>query len=146
MVSLLLLRMSGGTRSRRGRNPPEEDLLPSSKMAQVLQDIETNRLRSEHLLERVAQNTEPRVESVTLGRFLKAQPPVFAESKEPIDADDWLRTIERKFVALHVHDRDRVNFATYQLEGAAGIWWEGFLALQAPGHEVTWEEIGRAHV
>ena len=60
MVSLLLLRMSGGTHSRHGRNPPEEDLLPSSKMAQVLQDIETNRLRSEHLLERVAQNTEPR--------------------------------------------------------------------------------------
>ena len=46
--------MSGGTRSRRGRNLPEEDLLPSSKMAQVLQDIETNRLRNEHLLERVA--------------------------------------------------------------------------------------------
>jgi hypothetical protein len=25
-----------------------------------------------------------------------------------------------------------VNFATYKLEGAAGSWWGGFLALQAP--------------
>ena len=72
--------MSGGTRSHRGLNPPEEYLLPSSTMVQVLQDIETNRLRSEHLLERVVQNTEPRVERVTLGSFIKAQPPVFAES------------------------------------------------------------------
>ena len=37
-----------------------------------------------------------------------------------------------------------MNFATYQLEGAAGVWWEGFLALQAPGHEVTWEEFYNA--
>ena len=113
-------------------------------MAQVLHDIETNCLRSEHLLERVVQNTEPRVERVTLGSFIKAQPPVFAESQEPIDADDWLRTIERKFVALHVHDSDRVNFAAYQLKGAAGDWWEGFLALQSPEHEVTWEEFYNA--
>ena len=101
-------------------------------------------MRNEHLPERVAQNTKPRVEGVTLGNFIKAQPPVFVESQEPIDVDDWLRTIERKFVALHVHDRDRVNFATYQLEGAAGVWWEGFLALQAPGHEVTWKELCNA--
>ena len=58
-----------------------------------------------------------------------------------MDADDWLRTIERKLITLHVHERDRVNFATYKLEGAAGAWWEGFLALQAPGHEVTWAEF-----
>ena len=114
--------MSGGTRSHHGRNPPEEDLMPSPTVARVLQDIDTNRLRNEHLLQRVAQNTKPRFEGVTLGNFIKAQPPVFAESQEPIDADDWLRTIERKFFALHVHDSDRVNFATYQLEGAAGVW------------------------
>ena len=70
--------MSGGTRSRRGRNTSEEELLPSSTMAQFLQDVETNRLRSEHLLERVAQNIEPRIERVTLGSFIKAQPPVFS--------------------------------------------------------------------
>ena len=44
-------------------------------MAQVLQSIETNRLRNEHLLEHVAQNTERRAEGVTLGDFIKAQPP-----------------------------------------------------------------------
>ena len=114
--------MASGTRGR-GQNPPEADLPPPPTMAQVLQSIETNRLRNERLLERVAQNTERRAEGVTLGDFIKAQPPYFADSKEPLDADDWVRTIERKFVALRVHERDRVNFATYKLEGAAGAWW-----------------------
>ncbi|XP_071678247.1 uncharacterized protein [Lolium perenne] len=111
-------------------------------MAQVLNNIETNRLRNEQLLERVAQNTECRPDNcVTLGDFIRALPPVFTHPKEPLDADDWLRTIERKFNVLHVPPGERVNFATYQLEGAAGSWWEGFLALQAPGHDVTWEEF-----
>ena len=102
--SCFLLRMSGGTpgRGRGGRNPPEAELPPPPTMAQVLQNIETNRLRNEHLLKRVAQNTKRRAEGVTLVDFLKAQPPYFADSKEPLDADDWLRTIECKFVALRV--------------------------------------------
>jgi hypothetical protein len=141
--------MSGGTcgyagrgHGRGARGNDEEELPPPPTMAQVLDNIETNRLRNERLLERVAQNTERRPEScATLGDFIRAMPPIFTHSREPLEADDWLRTIERKFNALHVPMNDRVNFATYQLEGAAGAWWEGYLALQAPGHEVTWEEF-----
>ena len=122
--------MSGGTRGNVGRargrganNNAEEDLPPPPTMAQVLQNIETNRLRNERLLERVADNTERRPHAyATLGEFIKALPPVFTHSKDPLDADDWLRTIERKFNALRVPADDRVNFATYQLEGAAGAW------------------------
>src|SRR3954464_5888431 len=111
-------------------------------MAEVLSNIETNRLRNERLLERVAQNTERRPDDcVTLGDFIRSFPPIFTHSKEPLEADDWLRTIERKFNALRVHPDDRVNFATYQLEGEAGVWWEGFQNLQAQGHVVTWEEF-----
>jgi hypothetical protein len=29
--------------------------------------------------------------------FLSTQPPLFHKANEPIDADDWLRTIESKF-------------------------------------------------
>ena len=143
--------MSHGTRGSLGRNRGREDQNnagedlpppPNPTMAQVLQNIENNRLNTERLLERVAQNTDRRQnECATLVEFIRAQPPFFSVAKEPLDADDWLRTIERKFNALRVQARDRVNFATYQLEGAAGAWWEGFLALQAPGHEVTWEEF-----
>ena len=97
--------MSCGTRGRGRQNHGEGELPPPPTMAQVLQNIENNRVRTEHLLERVAQNTERRPNvCATLGDFLKAQPPFFREAKEPLDADDWLRTVERKFAALHVLD------------------------------------------
>ena len=136
--------MSAGTRGSvglRGHNDADQELPPPPTMAEVLNNIETNRLRNERLLERVAQNTERRPDDcVTLGDFIRSFPPIFTHSKEPLEADDWLRTIERKFSALRVRPADRVNFATYQLEGEAGVWWEGFQNLQAQGHVVTWEE------
>ena len=137
--------MASGTRGSAGRQGPgssnnaEQELPPPPTMAEVLHSIETNRLRNERLLERVAQNTERRPDDcVTLGYFIRSFPPIFTCSKEPLDADDWLRTIECKFAALRVRQDDRVNFATYQLEGEAGVWWERFLSLQAQGHVVTW--------
>ncbi|KAM0842001.1 hypothetical protein ACQ4PT_058658 [Festuca glaucescens] len=134
--------MAGRGRGCRGQNNAEQELPPPPTMAQVLNNIETNRLRNEHLLVCVAQNTERRPNNcVTLGDFIRALPPVFTHSKEPLNADDWLCTIGRKFNALHVPPGECVSFATYQLEGAAGAWWEGFLTLQAPGHVVTWEEF-----
>ena len=127
------------------KNHGEGELPPPPTMAQVLQNIETNRLRNEQLLEQMVQNTTRHANNcATLGDFLKAQTHFFREAKEPLDADDWLRTIERKFGALHVPDAERVNFGTYMLEGAAGAWWEGHLALFAPEHVVTWDEFRAA--
>jgi hypothetical protein len=40
-----------------------------------------------------------------------------------------LCTIERKLQAAHVAEVDWVTFTTYHLEGAAGSWWENFLAM-----------------
>src|SRR5664279_4677135 len=135
----------GGRGRGRHNNGAENDLPPPPTMAQVLQSIEDNRLINEQLLEQLVQNTAHRADQgVTLSGFLKSQPPVFSEAKEPLDADDWLRTIERKFGALHVPDAELVNFATYLLEGAAGAWWESSLAMFAPDHVITWEEFRNA--
>ena len=83
--------------------------------------IEENRGRNERLLEQlVQQNTRRNNECNTLTEFLRSQPPTFAYAKEPLDADDWLRALERQFAALHVPVAEQVNFATYLLTGTAG--------------------------
>ena len=79
-----------------------------------------------------------------LNEFLRSQPPTVAFAKEPLDADDWLRTLERKFVALHVPAAEQVNFATYLLNGAGGSWWERHVAMSAVGHVFTWAEFRTA--
>ena len=69
------------------------------------------------------RNSAPRDNrSTTLTDFLWTQLPQFAFAKEPLEADDWLRAMERKFAALHVPEAEHVNFATYLLSGSAGAW------------------------
>ena len=80
----------------------------------------------------------------TLTEFLRSQPPTFSEAREPLEADDWLRTFERKFAALHVPAAEQVNYATYLLNGAAGSWWESHVSMFDAGHVVTWAEFRTA--
>ena len=103
--------------------------------------IEENRLQNERLLEQLVQQGARRNNDCnTLTQFLRSQPPTFSEAREPLDADDWLRALERKFAALHVPVAEQVNFATYLLNGAAGSWWESHVSMFDAG------QIGRAHV
>src|SRR4051812_42030658 len=140
--------MSQGTRGELGRthahgNEPEEgDLPPSPTMAQVLLEVERNRRESHEILEVIARNTAPqRNELVTLDDFIQLHPPVFSHSTEPLDANDWLRSIERKLQAGHVADGDKVTYAAYHLEGASNSWWENYLNMRPAGPPTTWNEF-----
>ena len=80
--------------------------------------------------------------------FTETRPPVFSKAKEPLEADDWMRTIEQKFSLLNCTDHQKPQFAAQQLRGPVGAWWANFLAAQADGHQVTWQEFDtsfRAH-
>ena len=39
--------------------------------------------------------------------FTETRPPVFSKAKEPLEADDWLRTIEQKFSLLNCTDHQK---------------------------------------
>src|ERR1043165_3696572 len=111
-------------------------------MAQVLMEVERNRRDSHALLEVIARNTtQQRNDMVSLNDFIRLHPPVFSYSIEPLDADDWLRSIERKLQAGHVADGDKVNYAAYHLDGAASSWWENFLNMRPVGPPTTWNEF-----
>ena len=79
-----------------------------------------------------------------LAEFLRTQPHTFSRSEDPLEADDWLRLIERKLNIAQCQEHEKALFASHQLEGAALSWWEGYLALQPAGHTVTWEEFRAA--
>src|ERR1041385_6548530 len=148
LTLILSFMMSQGTRGHlgraqaRGNDPEEGNLPPPPTMAQVLMEVERNRRDSHHLLGVIARNTsQQRNELVSLNDFIQLHPPVFSYSTEPLDADDWLRSIERKLQAGHVADGDKVNYATYHLKGAASSWWENFLNMRPAGPPTTWEEF-----
>ena len=140
--------MSGGTRSAvlrnrdRDRNRNDDEHPPPPYAAEIMMGAERNRRDQTCLLELIEKNTSLQRDAVTsIQDFILLNLPVFRCSSEPLDADDWLRSIERKLETAHVSPDDRVMFAAYFLEGAAGEWWESFVAMQPDGHIVTWQEF-----
>ena len=50
----------------------------------------------------------------TYAAFLKTHPPMFLKA-EPLEADDWIRTIEQKFELIYCSDDQKAVFAAQQL-------------------------------
>src|SRR3954471_3966548 len=116
-------------------NIDDEDPPPTTSTTEIMLEAERNRRDQTRLLERIEQNTSRQQDSVvTIQDFILLNPPVFRCSSEPLDVDDWLRSLERKLKTAHVASGDRVLFAAYFLEGA-------FVAMQPIGHVVTWQEF-----
>ena len=99
-TNCVLVQISRMAPTRRGSQSDAEPPPPPS-MAEVLMAIEENRPRNERLLEKlVEQGARRNNDCNNLTEFLRSQPPTFAYAKEPLDADDWQRTLERKFATL----------------------------------------------
>ena len=85
-----------------------------------------------------------------LSEFLKTEPPTFAIAVDPMEASDWLRTVEKKLGLIQCTDQERVGFATPQLVGPASEWWDSYEASRPEGHTITWNEFSsvfkRSHV
>ncbi len=76
---------------------------------------------------------------------MRTKPPTFATAEEPMDAEDWLRIIEKKLTLVRVREADKVIFAANQLEGPAGDWWDTYKeAREEDAGEPSWEEFTTA--
>jgi hypothetical protein len=107
----------------------------------------------EAALNLIAQNTAPghhnrpghdQHQQSTYKDFLDTKPPVFTQAAEPLQADEWLNTIEQKFCLHHYTDNQKAEFAAQQLQGEAGVWWTNYLATLPEGVRPTWDEFKEA--
>jgi hypothetical protein len=85
----------------------------------------------------------PRVPSLNekLTEFVRNKPPTFGGSINPLEADDWLRVIQRKLEPYHLEDGDKVQLATHQLIGTALAWWENYSAAAQDASTITWKDF-----
>jgi hypothetical protein len=78
------------------------------------------------------------------GEFLKGRPPVFSHAADPLEADDWVRAVEKQLNIVQCNDLEKVLYASSQLQGTTQTWWESYQAAcpdNAP--PVTWNEFVR---
>jgi hypothetical protein len=50
--------------------------------------------------------------NTSYSEFLVTHPPLFSGGKDPLEADDWLRTTESKFSLLHCIEYQKTLYAT----------------------------------
>jgi hypothetical protein len=65
------------------------------------------------------QQVPPPPHQSCLTEFLRTHPTTFSQAKDPIDAEDWLKGVEKKLVIAQCTDREKVLFTAHQLYGTA---------------------------
>jgi hypothetical protein len=61
-----------------------------------------------------------------------------------MEAEDWLKGVEKKLMITQCTDREKVLFSTHQLYETAANWWETYCNTHANMDTVTWNEF-KAH-
>jgi hypothetical protein len=56
---------------------------------------------------------------------------VFTHAADPLDADDWLKTVSKMLITAQCDDREKVLFAAGRLQGSAGAWWDAYTTAHA---------------
>ena len=68
--------------------------------------------------------TMPQVDEPIYECFKGQKPPLFSGSPNPVEAEDWLKKIQRIFAYMGLQDHERVACATNLLEREVLCWWE----------------------
>jgi hypothetical protein len=61
-----------------------------------------------------------------------------------VDADDWLKFIEKKLQVIQCGNQERVLLASHQLEGPAADWWDAYEDAHEEPDNINWNEFKAA--
>ncbi|KAE8775406.1 hypothetical protein D1007_52092 [Hordeum vulgare] len=67
----------------------------------------------------------------TLSGFMRNLPQTFIKTAEPLDADEWIRTIKDLFTFVNCNeDHEKILYASHYLGGTTRAWWDGFEVMK----------------
>jgi hypothetical protein len=81
--------------------------------------------------------------------FQRTKLSVFSYAVEPMDADDWLKSVEKKLQVVQCNNREKVLLASHQLFGPAADWWDAYVEAHEELESINWSEFRaafRAHL
>jgi hypothetical protein len=84
--------------------------------AQMLQTMEQSMVNLH------AQPQVPPPPRDRLGDFQRTKPPTFSHVVEPMYADDWLKSVEKKLQVVQYNNHEKVLLASHQLSGPVANW------------------------
>jgi hypothetical protein len=79
-----------------------------------------------------------------LGDFQHTKLPNFSQDVELIDADDWLKSIEKKLQVVQCINREKLLLASHQLSGPVVDWWHAYVEAHEEPESINWPEFRAA--
>jgi hypothetical protein len=58
-----------------------------------------------------------------------------------MDANDWLKTVEKKLQVIQCTNREMVLFAAPQLVGPTADWWDAYVEAHEEPETINWQEF-----
>jgi hypothetical protein len=69
--------------------------------------------------------------------FMSHHPPVFTHAVDPLEAEDWLKTVLKMLTTYQCDDREKVLYAVGRLQGSTSSWWDGYTAAHPAPDTIT---------
>jgi hypothetical protein len=69
--------------------------------------------------------------------FMSHHPPTYSHSSDPLDADDWLKTVTKKLEIVQCTDREMVLYAAGRLTGQVADWWDAYSTAHSNRNNIT---------
>jgi hypothetical protein len=66
-----------------------------------------------------------------------------------MNADDWLKSVEKKLQVVQCNSHEKVLLASHQLSGLTADWWDAYVEAHEEPESINWPEFGasfRAHL
>ena len=99
--------------------PPPPPVHPA--LLEILRRSEESRQAQNQIMQALVQNMGGQGhggQRQGYSAFMATDPPIFHGSKEPLDADFWLRAIEQKFGLIQCNDQEKVSPSTSGCRGS----------------------------
>jgi hypothetical protein len=60
---------------------------------------------------------------------------------EPMDADDWLMSVEKMLHVVQCNNCEKVLLASHQLFGPSADWWDAYMEAHEEPESINWPEF-----
>jgi hypothetical protein len=133
---------NNGENNNQDANPPPRHLLTLEQVLamqeQMLQTMQQTMVNLH------AQPQAPLPPRDRLGNFQCTKPLVFSYAVELMDADDWLKSVEKKLQVVQCNNREKVLLASHQLSGPVADWWDAYVEAHEEPESINWPEFRAA--
>lgn len=85
----------------------------------------------------LTQQQKPSTSTVTFKSFQAINPPEFRGTTDPVEANTWLKEMEKAFELVQLGENQKTVYATYFLKGESNYWWQSTKALENT-EVITW--------